>query len=207
MSILQLFIATRRRKIAVGILAVLAIPVLALAWYLGSPLFSNVTVDEEFPRTVSADIPSDMTRSEVEAIMEGMAKIDGEMTEAMPETMESAVKISTGIFQGEDLFHKGSGQATVYALPGDEYLLRLEELSVTNGPDLHVLLSAHPDPGKSEVKDEGYIDLGKLKGNRGNQNYEIPPGIDVSIYRSVVIYCKPFHVVFSVASLSAVEGA
>ena len=92
-------------------------------------------------------------------------------------------------------------------MPGGEYLLRLEEFKVTNGPDLRVLLSAHPDPmSRSEVKDDGYVELGKLKGNIGNQNYEIPSGVDISGYRSVVIYCKPFHVIFSVAPLSAARG-
>ena len=47
----------------------------------------------------------------------------------------------------------------------------------------------------------GFVDLGKLKGNRGNQNYEIPDGVDVAAQGSVVIYCMPFHVIFSVASL------
>ena len=185
-------------------MVILAIPALALAWYLGSPLFIDKTVDEEFPLTISAEIPPDMSRSDVETIMEGMAKIDSEMAEPMPKAMESPEKISTGSFRDADRSHKGTGQATVYTVPGGEYLLRLEEFKVTNGPDLRVLLSAHPDPmSRSEVKDGGYVELGKLKGNIGNQNYEIPSGVDISGYRSVVIYCKPFHVIFSVAPLSA----
>ena len=80
--------------------------------------------------------------------------------------------------------------------------MRLEDLNVTNGPALHVVLSTHPDPERSEqVKQEGYVDLGDLKGNRGNQNYPIPAGVDTSIHKSVVIYCYPFAVVFSVATL------
>ena len=79
----------------------------------------------------------------------------------------------------------------------------MEELDVTNGPDLHVLLSPHQDPTKrDEVKEEGYVDLGKLKGNRGNQNYPIPGDVDLSIQNSVIIYCAPFHVIFSVAPLT-----
>ena len=201
-------VATKLRRIAVGVVVVVAIPVLALAWYLGSPLLFSKTVDEEFPRTVSAEIPPDMRRSEVEAIMEGIAKVESEMTEVMPEATESPELISTGEFRDADRFHNGSGRATVYLLPDGEYLLRVEEFSVTNGPDLHLLLSGHPDPGsRSEVKDQGYIDLGKLKGNKGNQNYTIPTGTDVSQYQSVVVYCKPFHVIFSVAPLSAAESA
>ena len=203
MRILRWTVATRLRRMLLGALIILAIPVVVLGWYLFSPLFINKTVEEEFPLTISAEIPEDMSRSEVEGIMEGMAKVNGEMIEAMPDTEREALVISTGSFHDADGFHKGSGQATVYTLADDVLLLRFEDFRVTNGPDLHVLLSGHPDPGsQSQVKDDGYIDLGKLKGNIGNQNYEIPSGTDVSQYRSVVIYCKPFHVIFSAAPLS-----
>ena len=99
-------------------------------------------------------------------------------------------------------FHRGSGTATIYRGPDGSLLLRLEDLDVTNGPDLHVILSPHPDPNRpSDVMTVGYVDLGKLKGNRGNQNYPIPAEVDVSAQGSVVIYCEPFAVVFSVAAL------
>lgn len=54
------------------------------------------------------------------------------------------------------------------------------------------------------MKAPGYVDLGKLKGNKGNQNYTIPDDVDVAAQGSIVIYCKPFHVIFSVASLQDV---
>ena len=80
-------------------------------------------------------------------------------------------------------------------------MLRLEDFRVTNGPDLRVLLVPASDPqGRDDV--EGYIELGKLKGNMGNQNYFLPEGEDGSGFSSVVIYCRPFHVVFSVATLN-----
>ncbi len=73
---------------------------------------------------------------------------------------------------------------------------------MTNGPELHVILSTHADPqGRDDVHQEGYLDVGKLKGNIGNQNYAIPVGTDVSALKTVVIYCQPFHVIFSVAAL------
>ena len=140
--------------------------------------------------------------------MAGMAKIKSEMKEAMPAAMESAQKLSTGAFKDADRFHQGSGTATLYALPGEEQVLRLEGFNVTNGPDLHVILSPHPDPtSQAQVKGEAYLDLGKLKGNIGNQSYTIPAGTDVSVYRSVVIYCKPFQVIFSVAPLGPAGAA
>ena len=128
------------------------------------------------------------------------------MEEAMPQTMagpsESPAAVKTGTFRDADNFHRGSGTATIYQSPEGAHLLRLEDFSVTNGPDLRVLLAGHADPqNRDDVQGPGYIELGSLKGNIGNQNYEIPEGTDIGAQGSVVIYCKPFQVVFSVASL------
>ena len=195
-------LSTKRRRLIVGGLVVVLIPVLALAWWLGSPLFIDKTVDEEFPLTVGADIPEGMSRSEAETIMEGMAMMDSPMTESMMDDEATAMVVKSGSFRDADSFHTGSGQATIYKLADGEHVLRVEDLRVTNGPDLRVLLSAHPDPmNRGEFNSEDYVELDKLKGNIGNQNYPIPE-LDLSQYRSVVIYCKPFHVIFSVAPLS-----
>jgi hypothetical protein len=103
-----------------------------------------------------------------------------------------------------DSIHRGSGTATIYRGPDGSLLLRLENFSVTNGPDLHVYLSPHPNPNRGgQVRTTGYVDLGELKGNRGNQNYPISADVDVAGINSVIIYCKPFSVVFSVAPLAA----
>ena len=113
---------------------------------------------------------------------------------------EEWTAVSQGQFAGADAFHQGSGSAAIYQ-QGDQRVLRLEEFSVTNGPDLHVILTKHPSPTGRDDVGEDYIDLGPLKGNMGNQNYEIPAGVDLSEYQSVVIYCVPFHVVFATATL------
>ena len=116
------------------------------------------------------------------------------------------VALKSGSFRDADGAHQGSGQAIIYRAPDGSLLLRLEDLNVTNGPELHVILTPHPDPtNQTGVKTPGYVDLGKLKGNMGNQNYEIPSDVDVTAQGSVVIYCKPFHVIFSVASLNGVS--
>lgn len=247
----------RGRLIAAAV--VVAIPVLALAWWLGSPLFINKTVDEEFPFSVNAVVPESMTQLQVEETMATMAMMDtdpvadampsmtmdemitavaeemaAEMMAGMtPETMaemaartmpegmvegmatgavESVVEmmaaggpaaLKQGMFRDADSFHQGEGSATVYELPDGSHVLRFEDFRVTNGPDLRVLLATHPDPqGRNEVQGPGYVELGKLKGNIGNQNYPFPEGVSPDDYGSVVIYCKPFHVVFSVAPLS-----
>ena len=78
---------------------------------------------------------------------------------------------------------------------------RFEQFATDNGPDLNVYLSAaDPDAPASEFDDD-FIDLGDLKGNIGPQNYEIPEGVDLSHYRTVVIWCVRFGVGFGEAEL------
>ena len=201
---------TRKRIIIAGVV-IIGVSGLALAYWLLSPLFISTTVDEKFPLAANAVVPADMTMEEAEeAMVEAASRFDTYQEEApkemaMPEDSTkmdaSVVKVKLGSFRDADSFHKGSGTATIYRSADGKNLLRLEEFSVTNGPDLHVLLVPNPDPqGRSDV--EGYITLGKLKGNLGNQNYFLPDGDDGSGYGSVVIYCMPFHVVFSVATLN-----
>ena len=191
------------RKPVLIILAVIAIPVLAFAWWLLSPLFLSTTVDEEFPMSATAEMPAGVTQEEAEDIMVGMSKISMDAVEPMPEKMAEATALASGKFRDGDSFHKGSGDVNLYRLPNGDVVLRFEDLDVTNGPDLHVLVSTHPDPKtKGELRDAGYSTLGQLKGNRGDQNYEVPSGIDPDSIGSVIIYCMPFHVIFSVAPLS-----
>jgi hypothetical protein len=123
------------------------------------------------------------------------------MEDDMPEAATEWVTVGQGTFVGADSFHLGSGDAIILQ-QGDQSVLRFENFDVTNGPDLHVILSSNPNPTSSSDIGDDYIDLGSLKGNQGNQNYEIPADVDLSQYSSVVIYCMPFHVVFSTATLN-----
>ena len=191
-----------RRGVLV-ILAIVAISILAFAWWLLSPLFLNTTVSEEFPLSATADMPAGVTQQEAEDIMEGMAKISMEAVEPMTEQMSEAMALASGKFRDGDSFHKGSGDVTLYRLANGDVVLRFEDLDVTNGPDLHVLVSTHPDPmTKGELQDAGYSTLGQLKGNRGDQNYDVPSSVNPNSIGSVIIYCMPFHVIFSVAPLT-----
>lgn len=211
---------TRKRILIAA--AVLAVPALALAWWLGSPLFIDRAVDEAFPHSADAVVPAAMTRTQVEQTMATMAMLEGAtMDEAMPsmpaaamdETMpatpgappaDAPMVVKRGMFRDADGFHQGDGSATVYRLADGSHTLRFEDFRVTNGPDLRVLLVAHPDPqGRSDVQNSPSVELDRLKGNVGNQNYPIPADVSLADYESVVIYCRPFQVVFSVAPLSA----
>ncbi len=200
-----------RHRIAVTIIGV---PLLVLfgfiSYDLGSPLFINKTVEEEFPFAFAAEVPAGMSMEDVEMVMSGMAEIVSEAEEAMPAMMSGdgadlqAVALKSGNFRDADAFHRGEGTATIYRGPDGSHILRLADFSVTNGPDLRVLLSKHPDPmDRHEARgDDDFILLDKLKGNRGNQNYPIPTDVDPAEYNSVIIYCWPFSVVFSVAPLT-----
>ena len=177
-------------------------------WWLLSPLFIDKNVDEAFPLSAGAVVPTDMTQVEVEQVMSGMAKLNQSVDESMPilpsveQPTTGPIALKTGSFQDADDFHKGSGNATIYRGADGSLLLRLENFDVTNGPDLHVILTPAADPqSRDDVSATGYVDLGSIKGNKGNQNYEIPSDVDIESLGSVVIYCQPFHVIFSVASL------
>jgi hypothetical protein len=143
-------------------------------------------------------------QAEVGAKVDAAAAVlmdDDEIDDMMPEMAGEPVVIAMGQFAGTDSVHQGSGQAAIYQLAEGNHVLRFENFDVTNGPDLHVILSKHPNPlNSNDVGD--YIDLGSLKGNIGNQNYDIPADVDLAQYQSVVIYCVPFHVVFATAGLN-----
>jgi hypothetical protein len=156
---------------------------------------------------------AESTRAEVTAevpakIIEDVAvEVVEEATEESTEsaigsvTPDAPVVVGLGEFQDGDSFHQGSGNATLFQGPDGAYLLRFDDFAVANGPDLHVLLSTNPAPTDHESL-ESYLDLGSLKGNMGSQNYALPTGIDGAQFKSVVIYCLPFHVIFATATLN-----
>ncbi len=196
------------KRIVIAVVVILGIPAVALAWWLGSPLFIDRTVDEEFPALMNAIVPDEMSMGDAQATMEVVMDLENEVEEEMMESsgeMLAPELVKSGQFRDGDSFHKGSGDATIWNLGADGHVLRFEDFNVINGPDLRVLITTHEDPmGRSDVHadDVTYVELGKLKGNVGNQNYTIPDSLNVDDFNSVVIYCKPFQVVFSVAPLS-----
>jgi hypothetical protein len=120
---------------------------------------------------------------------------DTQVIEDMPDMPADPIIIAQGTIVGVDAIHQGTGIATIYELPDSSTVLRFEEFEVTNGPDLHVFLV------QGETMD-GSIDLGSLKGNLGDQNYDIPNGADISQFTGISIYCVPFHVTFATAEFN-----
>ncbi len=96
----------------------------------------------------------------------------------------------------------GEGNATIYKLQSGGHLVRLSEFSVQAGPKLHVYLAKAPEVRENaDVPRAGYLDLGPLKGNKGDQNYPVPAGTAVGEYKSVVIWCALANKVFAAASV------
>jgi pentapeptide MXKDX repeat protein len=108
----------------------------------------------------------------------------------------------TGKFHGK--VHKTEGRATIYQESDGKLVLRLTKFKTSNGPDVHVILVAATDAmdDANFLKDNTEkLELGKLKGNEGDQNYEIPPGTDLTKFRTVSIYCERFNANFGAAPL------
>src|SRR5918996_3816178 len=100
----------------------------------------------------------------------------------------------------ESVSHPANGTATTIRTASGERVLTLTNFEVDNGPDLRVYLVAGPARDESEVDD--FEDLGGLKGNKGNQQYELPRGLDLERYTTVVVWCRAFSVNFARAPLT-----
>jgi hypothetical protein len=179
-----------RRSMAVAIPAlVVALP---LAWYMASPLFISTRVDEPAPVVASRPSPS-----------ASAATATPPTSAAPPETAPAPPTPSpielAGEFHGSDEFHFGRGTARLVETAPGTFVVRLEDFAVRNGPDLFVYISPSAD-GYAD----GAIELGKLKADTGNQNYDVPAGAlaDPARAGSVIIWCKQFSHLFATAPLA-----
>ena len=153
----------------------IGVVVLALAWYAFRPelLFVNKSVSESFPVGTAA----------------------ANTNSAAPK------QLAAGQFKG--YAHETSGNAAIFQVDGKR-VLRLTDFMTSNGPDVHVYLVAAANVmDDATVKKAGFVDLGSMKGNVGDQNYDVPADVDLSKYQSVTIWCARFNVNFGTAPLSA----
>jgi hypothetical protein len=112
----------------------------------------------------------------------------------------SPVTLAEGSFH--DGAHKTTGTATIHQLADGKRVLRLANFETSNGPDVRVYLVAAQDATDNEtVTRAGFLELGSLKGNIGDQNYELPADTDLGKFRSVTIWCRRFGVNFGTAPL------
>jgi hypothetical protein len=153
----------------------LAIVVVAGGWYAFRPerLFVNNTVNESL----------------------------GAVAAPSGTTTPAPTTLATGMFHTNA--HDTKGTATVLDLGAGHRVLRLTNFATSNGPDVRIYLVAAPDvQDNATVTTAGFVELGPMKGNIGDQNYEIPATVDLASYRTVTIWCKRFSVNFGSAPLT-----
>jgi len=122
---------------------------------------------------------------------------------ATPAPPTATTSLAAGSFRS--LEHDTLGRAVVLRLGDGSLFLRFEDFTTLNGPALHVYLSPVASTGDLHAYGApGYLDLGPLKGNVGDQNYALPKGFDLSKFRSAVVWCQRFAVGFGVAPLNPV---
>ncbi|MGI9010151.1 MAG: DM13 domain-containing protein [Nitrososphaeraceae archaeon] len=203
-----------KTKIIIGII-IIAI-VIPLGIYTISPLFINTEINEPLPSLANEksttdfakfmamtedeklDAAKNMAEKEEDMIMKMAAKQDTTINETMAMNINQSTqnKVLIGNFIGiDDGIHNAKGLAKILTISNGSQILRLENFKSTNGPDVHLYLS-----NNKQAND--FIDLGRLKANNGNQNYKIPMDIDFNHYGYVLIWCKPFSVLFGSAQLN-----
>jgi hypothetical protein len=110
--------------------------------------------------------------------------------------------VASGLFHS--VAHATNGTATIYRAGDGSRILRFTDFKTSNGPDVHVyMVAANDAPDSESVQRAGFIDLGLIKGNIGDQNYHLGSGVDLSRYRAVSVWCKRFRINFGTAALSA----
>ena len=171
---------------AIGVVGVAAFA-FGMLWFTPWRLFTDDPVDEA--------LPSAAIRME--------SVVEEQPTEGRPAKREPGFTTAAeGRFIG--LEHETRGKAIVLETADGERFLRFEDFETSNGPDLLVYLSAKEPSGPDDWHgyDADFVDLGALKGNVGNQNYEIPKDVDLEKYSTAVVWCRRFEVGFAAATLS-----
>jgi hypothetical protein len=169
------------------ILLVIGIP---FGYYTISPIFRVIEKDDASPLEVNdaMDSMDAETKVEFERQMEAMK----DKIVIKNESMHSANILAQGEF--EPRAHEVKGKALLIE-SGGKKIVRFEDFDTINGPDLRIYLS-------SDLGNDDFIELSKIKATKGNVNYEIPDGVDISKYNKVLVWCKAFGVLFSYADLS-----
>jgi hypothetical protein len=178
-------------------MGVAAIGCLAVAWrhpglrvpVLGAYLLTAIVVGGYLGRSTLLD----------DEVNERVARVSPPITsgEAAASDRPRNVLLARGRF--DPVAHSVAGTATAIRRAAGGDVLTLTGFEVDNGPDLRVYLVAGPARDESEVED--FEDLGALKGNKGDQQYDIPRGLDLGRYSTVVIWCRAFSVNFARAPL------
>ncbi|WP_329500900.1 DM13 domain-containing protein [Kitasatospora herbaricolor] len=200
--------ARRRRRWPVPV-AVLVLLAGGFGLYLFQPwkAFTSTRVDEAPPAaaaplaTPAAGAPAGSASPSPSPSPAG-SSLSSSPSPAGPGPAAGPVEGAAGSFQSGE--HPTTGTARLVRLADGSTVLRLEDLRTSEGPDVRVYLSAAPAAeSKLDTLGEAPVELGRLKGNLGNQNYAVPAGADLTRLRSAVIWCARFSVGFGAADLTA----
>ncbi|MFE4086964.1 DM13 domain-containing protein [Streptomyces sp. YIM B13502] len=180
------------RPLGIGVLLVaVATAGFGLYWFQPWKLWQDQTVEEALPTAQATPGPAEEEQAA------GAEPSEAPSSPAGPRTLAAGELISHE--------HATSGTVKLVRLDDGSHVVRLENLDTSNGPDLRVWLTDAPvKKGQAgwHVFDDGeYVSLGKLKGNKGSQNYVVPNDVDPSRYTSVSIWCDRFDVSFGAAEL------
>ncbi len=195
--------AARRHPFRAGSLLVLVLVVgVPVGYYLASPIWIRTVLVEPGPIAAApavAPVPT-ATASHTSATRGGSVSTQPAPSErpTPAATPFAARRIASGSFHGTDDFHFGRGTATIVEAAPGSYVIRLEDFSVRNGPDLYVYLSPAVDDHAP-----GSLEVGRLKATDGAFGYPLPAGTDPTDFASAIIWCKQFSHLFAVAPLAA----
>jgi hypothetical protein len=187
-----------------GAIVGVALLVFAFVWFEPHKAFIDERVDETIPRaatvTPTTSVPSTTPESSAATTSAPVDETPVVLTTPDPVVTYPVLLSENTLI---DVAHGGSGSVLVLELEDGSRVLRFENLDVLNGPDLVVILSDRSLSGADDYTDGEYLILGELKGNIGNQNYEIPADIDLSEWVTAAIWCRRFNTTFNVASITA----
>jgi hypothetical protein len=183
---------------------VIGIPTVLLSWWLLEPFFVDDSVDERFSTSIAAQqkrtpTPTDPPDAASEPAAPALSAAPSPTVPATQAPPSGPQLLGSGTFVGL-AGHDGTGDAGIFRLEDGSLALRLEKFDIDNGPDLELYLV----PGaRSYSPKDGSLHLGALKGNVGNQTYEIPRDFAVSPGEwTVLVWCEAFTVEFVGASLT-----
>ncbi len=186
-----------------GAIVGVALLIFIFVWFEPHKAFIDERVDEVVPQaeTVIQEDAAPTTSPDSSA---GTTPPPVDDTSVVVTTLVPPVAYPVLLSQGVliDVAHGGSGTVLVLELEDGSRVLRFEDLDVLNGPDLVVILSDRSLSGADDYTDGQYLILGELKGNLGNQNYQIPAEVDLSEWATAAIWCRRFNTTFNVASIN-----
>ena len=120
---------------------------------------------------------------------------------SLGDAQNEARALASGDFIQLNALRWGAGAATIYEWADGRRTLQLRNFESARGGDMRMYLARDPQPLEPAQIGADFLDLGRLKGNIGDQNYLLPAGHDLTIYQSAVIYCRQFDEVITVATL------